>query len=108
MRLLLLALIAASLGAEEAKIQVAGGELRYLYSAGGAPLLVVLPGGMEEQPVRKLFSRWQPLAAARGWSCLTPFVAGVSDQAVKAIEIILADAAKRLPQVDMTRVYLAG
>src|SRR5438094_5257415 len=113
MRVFFLALITAALGAQEpareAKIQVAGIELRYLYAAGdGAPLLVILPGGVDEPAVRKLFSQWQPLAAARGWNCAMPFVDGVSDGAVKAIESVVADAKKRLPKVDETRVYLAG
>src|SRR6266849_10028237 len=113
MRLFFYALITAALGAQEpareAKFQVAGSELRYLYAEGaGAPLLVILPGSTDEPSVRKLFSQWQPVAAARGWNCTMPFVAGVSDGAVKAVELVVADAKKRLPKIDETRVYLAG
>src|SRR5436309_15653393 len=113
MRLFFFALITAALGAQEpareAKFQVAGSELRYLYAAGaGGPLLVILPGSPDEPSVRKLFSQWYPVAAARGWNCLMPYVAGVSDGAVKAVELVLADAKKKLPKIDETRVYLAG
>ena len=111
MRLVPLALLAAALGAQEATFSVGGGELRYLYQAAAvaeAPLLVVLPGDIDETGLRKLFAQWRPLAASRGWSCVMPFVAGVSDQAVKAVELTLADAKKRIPGVDPTRVYLAG
>ena len=116
MRLFYLALIAAGLGAQdtpkEAKFAAGAGELRYLYApapAGGeAPLLMVLAGNMDEDSVRKLFAQWQPLAASRGWTVVMPFIAGVSDQAVKALELTLTDAKKRLPGIDETRVYLAG
>src|SRR6267143_739343 len=113
MRLFFFALITATLGAQEpareAKFQVAGNELRYLYAEGaGAPLLVILPGGTDEAAVRKLFLQWYPVAATRGWNCAMPFVAGVSDGAVKAVELLVADVKKRLPKVDETRVYLAG
>jgi pimeloyl-ACP methyl ester carboxylesterase len=113
MRVFFFALIAVALGAQEppkeAAVSVAGGELKYLYAAGsGAPLMVVLPGGMDEPAVRKLFSQWQPLAASRGWNCAMPFGAGVSDGMVKALESIVADVKKRLPKVDETRVYLVG
>jgi poly(3-hydroxybutyrate) depolymerase len=118
MRLVFLALIAGALGAQspqqappkEVKFSVPGGELRYLYAAGpdGAPLLLALPGSMEEAAVRNLFTHWQPLAASRGWNFAMPFVAGLSDQAVKAVELILADVKKKLPRADETRVYLAG
>jgi hypothetical protein len=110
-----LALIAAALCAQdspkEATVAVAGGELRYLYApaaATGAPLLVVLPGVADGPSVRKLFEQWQPLAASRGWSCVIPFVDGVSDPAVKVVDLILTDARKRIPGVDETRVYLAA
>jgi hypothetical protein len=63
---------------------------------------------MDEPAVRTLFEHWQPLTAARGWSLVMPFIAGVSDQAVKAIELTLADAKKRIPGIDENRVYLAG
>ena len=115
MLLFFLALIAAGLSAQdspkEAKFAAGGGELRYLYAAaagGEAPLLLVLPGAMDEDGVRKLFAQWQPLAASRGWNFVMPFIAGVSDQAVKALELTLIDAKKRLPGIDETRVYLAG
>src|SRR5882672_8533344 len=113
MRPFLFALITATLGAQEpareAKFQVAGSELRYLYADGsGGPLLLILPGATDEPSVRKLFSQWYPVAAVRGWNCAMPFVAGVSDGAVKAVELVIADAKKRVPQIDETRVYLAG
>src|SRR5256885_1251554 len=113
MRLFSLALIAAALGAQqspkEAKLSTPGGELGYLYAgAGNAPLLFLLPGAMDDAPVRKLFAQWQPIAAARGWNLAVPVVAGVSDQAVRALESILADVKKRLPGVDQDRIYLAG
>jgi hypothetical protein len=113
MRPFLFALITATLGAQEpareAKFQVAGSELRYLYAPGsGGPLLLILPGATDEPSVRKLFSQWYPVAAVRGWNCAMPFVAGVSDGAVKAVELVVADAKKRLPKIDETRVYLAG
>ena len=115
MRLVFLVLIAAGLNAQdtakEAKFAAGGGELRYLYipAAGGeAPLLMVLPGSMEEDSVRKLFTQWQPLAVSRGWNFVMPFIAGVSDQAAKALELTLTDAKKRLLGIDETRVYLAG
>ena len=115
MRLVPLALIAATLCAQEppkeAKIAAGGGELRYLYSpaaVAGAPLLVILPGVIDEPRARTVFTQWQTLTASRGWSCVLPFVNGVSDPAVKAVEFILADAKKRLPGTDETRVYLAG
>src|SRR5258705_4013119 len=115
MLLFFLALIAAGLSAQdtakEAKFAAGGGELRYLYApvAGAeAPLLMVLPGVLEDDGVRKLFARWQPLAASRGWAVVMPFIAGVSDQAVKALELTLTDAKKRLPGIDERRVYLAG
>ncbi len=113
MRLLFFALIAATLSAQappkEAKFQVAGGELKYLYAAGsGAPLLMILPDSTEEPAIRKQFAQWQPAAAALGWNCLMPFVAGVSDQTVKSVELVLADSRKQMPRVDETRVYLAG
>jgi hypothetical protein len=111
----LLALITVVLGAQgppqEAKISLAGGELRYLYApagAGNAPLLLVLPGAMDDPSLQKLFAKWQPMAAARRWNLVMPFIAGVSDQAVKALEAVLADATKRLPEVDRNRVYLVG
>src|SRR6266849_2490237 len=115
MRLFSLALIAAALGAQEspkeAKVSTPGGELRYLYaatSAASAPLLFLLPGSMDYPSVRKLFAHWQPMAVARGWNFAVPVVAGVSDQAVKALELVLADAKKRLPGVDQDRIYVAG
>src|SRR6266852_4368419 len=113
MRLLFFALIAATLSAQEppkeAKFQAAGGELKYLYAAGsGAALLMILPDSTEEAAIRKQFAQWQPAAAALGWNCVMPFVAGVSDQLVKAVELVLADARKHMPRVDETRVYLAG
>src|SRR6266851_6447874 len=113
MRLFLSALITATLGAQEpareAKFQVAGSELKYLYADGsGGPLLLILPGATDEPSVRKLFSQWYPVVAARGWNCAMPVVAGVSDGAVKAVELVVADAKKRLPKIDETRVYLAG
>src|SRR6185436_20747811 len=105
MRLFLLVLITAALSAQEpakeAALQVSGAELKYLYAAGSdTPLLVILPGSTDDPAVRKLFSQWQPVAAARGWNCAMPFVAGIADGAVKAIELIVADAKKRLPKVD--------
>jgi hypothetical protein len=115
MRLFSLALIAAVLGAQqsprEARISTPGGELRYVYAAanaGNAPLLFLLPGSMDDPVVQKLFAQWQPMAAARGWHLAVPIVAGVSDQAVKAVELVLADAKNRLPTVDQDRIYLAG
>ena len=115
MRLFSLALIAAALGAQEspkeARVSTPGGELRYLYAtagAGSAPLLFLLPGSMDDPPVQKLFAQWRPMAAARGWNLAVPIVGGVSDQAVKALESVLADAKKRLPGVDQDRIYLAG
>ena len=69
---------------------------------------MVLPGVGDEPGLRSLFAQWQPVAASRGWNCVMPFITGVSDQAVKAVELTLADAKKRLPGVDETRVYLAG
>ena len=114
MRRVSLALIAAALCAQEppkeATVSAGGGELRYLYSAAspGAPLLMVLPGVTEEPALRQLFAQWQSLAGSHGWSCVMPFVSGVSDPAVKAVELILADAKRRLPGADETRVYLAG
>jgi hypothetical protein len=113
MRLLLFALITAALGAQEpareAKFQVLGSELRYLYAAAAdTSLLIILPGSMNEAVIRKLFSQWQPAAASRGWNCAMPFVAGVADGAVRAVELVVADVKKRLPNVDETRVYLAG
>src|SRR5262249_38528793 len=112
MRLFAVSLISAMLGAQEhfteAKFQVAGNELRYLYATGSGPLLLILPGSTDEPSVRKLFSQWYPVAAARGWSSAMPFVAGVSDGAVKAVELVVADAKKGMPKIDETRVYLAG
>ena len=109
------ALIAAAWGAQEspkeAKVALGGAELRYLYAtagAGNAPLLFLLPGSMDDPTVQKLFAQWQPMAAARGWNLAMPVVAGVSDQAVKALEAVLADAKKRLPGMDEDRIYLAG
>src|SRR6266550_879559 len=113
MRLLSLALLAAALSAQEppkeVKLQIPGGELRYLYAAGsGAQLLVVLPDSTEEAAIRKLFAQWQPAAASLGWNCVMPLVAGVSDGTAKGIELAIADARKQMPKVDETRVYLAG
>src|SRR5262245_42847861 len=111
MRFGLFLMVTWALGAQdparEAKFQVAGSELRYLYSAGSGPLLLILPGSMDEPAVRKLFSQWSPAAASRGWNCAMPFIAGISDGAVKAVELVAADAKKRLPKLDETRVYLA-
>ena len=110
----LVALIATALSAQdqpkEAKVPVGNGELRYLYAeaAGKGPLLMVLPDTADEAGLRSLFAQWQPLTASRGWNCVMPFIAGVSDQAVKALELTLADAKKRLTGIDDTRVYLAG
>src|SRR6266849_1116567 len=105
MRLVFLVLIAAGLNAQdtakEAKFAAGGGELRYLYipAAGGeAPLLMVLPGSMEEDSVRKLFTQWQPLAVSRGWNFVMPFIAGVSDQAAKAPDLISTDKKNRCPE----------
>src|ERR1700691_982728 len=104
MRLFPIALIAVALHAQEpaqeAKVAVPGGELRYLFApaaAANAPLLFLLPGSMEDAAVQKLFTQWRSLAFARGWNCVMPFVAGVSDQAAQAAEAVLADAKKRLP-----------
>jgi pimeloyl-ACP methyl ester carboxylesterase len=114
MRLFFLALITVALGAQEppkeAKVLAAGAELRYLYasSADNAPLLFLLPGSMDEPAVRKLFAQWQPLSAASKWNLAVPFIAGVSDQAAKAVEAVLTDTKKRLPGVDENRVYLVG
>src|SRR5437660_2260116 len=113
MRLLFSLLIATALSAQdppkEVKLQVPGGELRYLYAAGsGAPLLVVLPDSTDEAAIRKQFAQWQTAAASAGWNCLMPLVAGVSDQTAKGIELALSDARKQMPKVDETRVYLAG
>src|SRR5438876_8479016 len=111
MRLVSLALIAVVLGAQEARFAVGESELKYLYSpapAEQAPLIVGLPGSMEDGAARSLFDHWQPLTAARGWNLVIPLIAGVSDQAVKALELTLADAKKRLPAIDETRTYLAG
>jgi poly(3-hydroxybutyrate) depolymerase len=115
MRLVFLALIAAALGAQEspkeAKVSVPGGELRYLYAAAGAgsaPLLFLLPGSVDDPSLQKLFAQWRPMAAARGWNLVMPIVGGASDGAVKAVELLLADAKKRLPGVDENRIYLAG
>jgi hypothetical protein len=116
------ALIAAALGAQEfpkatqespkeAKVSLAGGELRYLYAAAGAsnaPLLFLLPGSSDDPSLQKLFAQWQPMTAAHRWNLVAPFLAGVSDQALKAVEAVLSDAKKRLPEVDENRVYLAG
>src|SRR5258708_12277028 len=109
MRLFSLALIAAALGAQEppkeAKVLTSGGELRYLYAGSGAanaPLLFLLPGSMDGPQVQKLYTQWQPMAAAHGWSLVVPFVAGVSDQAVKAVELLLADPKKRIPALHGT------
>jgi hypothetical protein len=63
---------------------------------------------MDDPQVHKLFAHWQPMAALRGWNLVVPVIAGLSDQAVKAVESILADARKRLPGVDQDRIYLAG
>src|SRR5258708_29875118 len=102
MRLAGLALIAVALlaqdSAREAKFAAGNGELRYLYSpaaAAGAPLLVVLPGVTDDASVRKMFEQWQAIAASRAWSCVAPFVNGVSDPAVRALDLILADAKNR-------------
>jgi len=111
MRLFSLVLIAAALVAQESPKEAKVGELRYLYSAAGAgsaPLLFLLPGSMDDPSVHKLFAQWQPMAAAHGWNLAMPIVAGVSDQAVKALELALADAKKRLPGADQDRIYLAG
>src|SRR5579872_2026000 len=115
MRLFPIALIAIALHAQEpaqeARIAVSGGELRYLFAPAGAPnapLLFVLPGGVDDASVQKLFAQWRPLAAARRWNFAMPFVAGVSDQATQAAAAVLADAKKRLPAVDEARVYLVG
>jgi len=107
---LVLFLVAAALWAGEARFAVGTGELRYFYAAAPAPapLVVVLPGSLDEPSVRSLFERWQPLTAARGWNLATPFIAGVSDQAAKALELTLADMKKRVPGVDASRVYVAG
>src|SRR5438094_5905799 len=112
MRLFVFALIAAALHAQEpneAQFPVAGGELKYLYSAGAnAPLLLLLPGSMEEQVARKVFAQWKPALTALGWNCVIPIAAGVSDQTVRTVELTLGDAKKRLPKVDENRVYLVG
>src|SRR4051794_10533214 len=113
MRLLFLALAAAALSAQdppkEVKLQIPGGELRYLYAAGsGAPLLVVLPDSTEEAMIRKQFAQWQPAAASLEWNCIMPLVAGVSDQTVKGIELAIADARKQNAKIDEARIYLAG
>jgi hypothetical protein len=115
MRIFFLALIAAALDAQdlpkEAKISTQGVELRYLYASAGAthaPLLFLLPGSMDDAPAQKLFAHWRPLAAEAKWNLVVPFIAGVSDQAVKAVEAVVADAKKRIPGVDEDRIYLAG
>lgn len=94
----------------EARVAIPGGQVEYLYAPGpaNAPLLFLLPGVLEGDGARKLFAQWQPLAAAARWSLAMPVVAGVSDLAVKAAEAALADAKKRLPAVDESRVYLLG
>lgn len=114
MRLVFLLVISASLSAQEtaqeAKVTLQGTEIKYLYApvATKAPLLFLLPGSMDEPAVRKLFAQWRPLAAASRWNLVVPIVAGISDQAVKATEAVLADAKKRLTGVDETRIYLIG
>ncbi|HTM48491.1 MAG TPA: hypothetical protein VL285_07420 [Bryobacteraceae bacterium] len=113
MRILSFALIAAALSAQapprEALLQVSGAELKYLYAAGTDPAtLVVLPGSLEEAQFRKVFAQWQPLAGSRGWNCIVPVVAGVGDGEVRALELIVADAKKKLPKMDDTRTYVAG
>jgi hypothetical protein len=115
MRFFLPLLIAAALGAQEspkvAKVMGPGGELRYLYASAvdpNKPLLFFLPGSMDDPSLQKLFAKWQPMAAARGWNLAVPIAAGVSDLAAQAVEYLLADAKKRLPGVDQNRIYLAG
>jgi hypothetical protein len=114
MRLLFLLVIAASLSAQEtaqeAKVTLQGADVKYLYApvAAKAPLLFLLPGSMDESVARSLFAQWRPLAAASRWNLVVPIVGGVSDPAVKATEAVLADAKKRLPGVDETRIYLVG
>jgi len=109
--ILIVSVLSAQVQPNEAKVPVGGGELRYFYSASAAkaPLLVILPGVADDPGVRNLFAQWQLMAASRGWNCVMPFITGVSDQAVKALELILADAKKRLAGVvNETSVYLAG
>ena len=115
MLLVFLALMAAGLSAQdnpkEAKFAAGPAELRYFYAAAAgqaAPLLMLLPGNMDEDSVRKLFAQWQPLVASRGWNFVMPLITGASDQAVKALELTLTDVKTRLPGIDETRVYLAG
>jgi hypothetical protein len=111
---LLVAMIAASAlmaqaPVSEVKLPLGNGEVRYFHGAAiaGAPMLVVLPGSMEDPAARGLFTQWQALAAARQWNCVTPVVAGISDAAAKALELIVRDARRKLG-ADETRVYLAG
>ncbi len=109
--LALAAALSAQESPKEARVSAPGGELRYLYAvagAGNAPLLFLLPGSMDEPSLQKLFAQWQPMAATRGWNLAVPIVAGVADQAVKAVEAVLADVKKRLPGMDENRIYLAG
>src|ERR1700719_1802932 len=109
--LALAATLSAQESPKEARVSSPGGEVRYLYAVAGAsnaPLLFLLPGSMDEPSLQKLFAQWQPMAAAHGWNLAVPIVAGVSDQAVKVVEAVLADAKKRLPGVDENRIYLAG
>src|SRR3989442_15941609 len=107
-------LLAASALAQEPKeerVAWNGVELRYWRSAAAsakaAPLLVVLPGGgADQQFLHNMFNEWRQLAASRGWHLLLPLLPTGSDTGVKALDLIVADAARRL-DVDRGRVYLA-
>ncbi|MBI1787637.1 MAG: hypothetical protein HYR60_08825, partial [Acidobacteria bacterium] len=108
---MLAAILGAFLGAlwaqEEAKVAVAGGEVGYFHSpvAGteSRPLVVVLAGGgANPEAVKALYRQWQI-----GWNVVTPLVSCGSDPGVKALDLIVADARKRLP-VAPSRTYLVG
>jgi len=102
---------------EERRIAAQGGELVYFFGAaektGKAPLLVALhpqvSGPLEK--AREHWKFWQPFCRQRGWMLLVPWTGngtgGSTDQGVKALELIIADAKTRMP-VEESRIYLTG
>ena len=82
---------------QEAKIAAAGKEFTYRYSQApaNAPVAVILDPKPERWPV------------PAEWLKLVPQVDGLTDIGVKAVETMVADAAKRSP-IDGSRIYLLG
>jgi hypothetical protein len=103
---------AKTAAAEEASVDFHGTPVRYFYTPAptpaAAPLVVALPGGATTlDTARELLAGWQRIAGPRGWRIVVPLLYAGSDPGVKALDILVADARKRL-HADPSRTYLAG